>query len=192
MSQFVEQGHLGGYIAGGDEATYYPDLWDWFIGMGWRTILDIGCGEGHSTRYFRERDALVVPIDGIAQPQLADFILHDFTEGPWRYSLGEHRFGLAWCCEVVEHIEEQYLPNLLETFAYCKVVAMTHAEPGQQGYHHVNCQPYTYWRGALAAFGFRLDEGLTAAARALAARNTNPYNHFVRSGLIFCSSLPAS
>lgn len=187
---YVEQAHLGGYVKGGDDATFYPDLWKWLVkDHGVRTVLDIGCGEGHSLKAFRELGCEVVGTDGIAQED-PDIHVVDYTKGPpedlWAYgAVPATEFDLGWCCEVVEHIEERYLPNLLSDFERCGLICMTFAEPGQQGYHHVNLQTADYWLGALAAIGFQLDRPLTDMTRLRSAANTNPYNHYRRSGLAF-------
>jgi SAM-dependent methyltransferase len=174
--------HLGGYIAGGDEATIYPELWDWLVDQHHvRSVVDVGCGEGIALKYFRERDCQVLGYDGIAQPDF-DILQWDFTEAA-PPPLGT--FDLAWCCEFVEHVEERFVPNFLPVFEQANMVAMTHAAPGQPGWHHVNNQPAAYWKGALAAVGFRYDHRLTIEARTQAGLNTNPYNHFVRSGMVF-------
>lgn len=185
---FVEQGHLGGYIEGGDDATWYPDLWDWLCEQPregqWR-VLDIGCGEGHSLKYFRDvLSCVVVGTDGVEQDD-PDIHVVDYTKGTSGILPYEPAFDIGWCCEVVEHIEERYLPNLLEDFARCDTVLLTHAEPGQQGYHHVNLQTADYWKGALAAIGYRYDPELTEITRLRATANPNPWNHYKRSGLAF-------
>ena len=58
MSQFYIDSanpHLGGYIVGGDDATYYPHLWDWLVSArGVKSVVDVGCGEGHAARYFAD------------------------------------------------------------------------------------------------------------------------------------------
>lgn len=179
---FVTEGHLGGYIRGGDPATLYPQLWDWlYRELNVRSVIDVGCGEGWALRHFRELGCTVTGIDGI--PQDDPDILH------WDYTYGEFQFkgnaDLVWCCEFVEHVEEQYVPNFLETFKLGRMVVMTHATPGQPGWHHVNNQPAAYWRGALAAAGMRFSHSLTIQARSEAAKNPHPLNHFVRSGMVF-------
>ena len=197
MSQFytdTENPHLGGYCLGGDEATYYPDLWRWLVEeRGVRSVIDVGCGEGHAFQFFEGLLGRlnVTGIDGIPQehPMIEQ---HDYTTGPyipWGYE--EEKADLVWSCEFVEHVEERYVPNFLETFRCADLVLMTHAEPGQLGHHHVNCQPDSYWIGAMAAIGYRLDQKLTDRARQLAALNRNPYNHFARSGLAFSAVFPA-
>jgi hypothetical protein len=185
-----ERPHLGGYIVGGDEATYYPDLWRWLVeDCGVKSVVDVGCGEGHAARYFADLGCHVIGIDGVWQlSQNWQFVMHDFTRGPWSRVRGnrmEAATDLVWSCEFVEHIEERYVPNFLEAFLMAPLVLMTHAGPGQAGHHHVNCQPTSYWQGAMAAIGYSLDEHLTEQARSLAALNQNPYNHFARSGLAF-------
>lgn len=179
-------GHLGGYIKGGDPDTYYPELWDWFVGntasvADHLRVLDIGCGEGHSVSYFAELGCEVVGVDGVPQdhPLVAH---HDYTTGPW---VPPGRFDFCWCCEFVEHVEEQYAANYMASFASCQVVAITHAEPGQAGYHHVNCQDDEYWIGLFGEHGFQLDHELTQEGREVSARHPRACNYFARTGLVF-------
>ena len=175
--------HLGGYIKGGDPWTWCPDLWAWFVDThGVRSVIDIGCGEGHALRWFHEAQCLGIGIDGI--PQKSECIVEwDYSKGPYEPTVDlweKGSYDLCWSCEFVEHVEEQHVPNFLATFKCASMVAMTHAEPGQPGWHHVNCQPATYWKGVLAAIGYRYAYEETMEARAL-ARGT----HFERSGMIF-------
>lgn len=178
--------HLGGYVEGGDEATYYPELWDWLVrDFGIRSVIDVGCGDGVAVDHFVDLlkgpvRGEVVGVDGLVKSGMY-LQQHDYTTGP--YVPGD--FDLCWSCEFVEHVEERYVPNFLATFACAKHVLMTHAEPGQEGHHHVNCRPSDYWMGAMAAIGYSWDRALTEAARQQAAKNTNPWNHFKRSGLAF-------
>lgn len=181
---FVDQSkaHLGGYIKGGDAATYYPDLWKWMVNkLGIKKVVDVGCGEGHALKFFRdELGCDVMGIDGLPQED-EDTSVHDFTDGPCHAP----ECDLIWCCEFVEHVEERFMLNFLTTFRYGKYVALTHAEPGQSGHHHVNCKHPQYWIGAMAAIGFKFDDILTKCARIAASSNANVFNHFKRSGLVF-------
>jgi SAM-dependent methyltransferase len=179
----VVQGHLGGYVEGGDPATYYPELWSWLVkSAGVRSVIDIGCGDGRSTLYFAELGCDVLGVDGV--PQSSPLIArHDFAFGPL---VPSRSFDLAWCCEFVEHVEECFAPNFVATLASVTgLLLMTHAFPGQGGHHHVNCRPPEYWARMMSAAGFQLDPRLTATTRELARANGNPYNHYVRSGLAF-------
>lgn len=174
--------HLGGYIPGGDPATYFPELWEWLVReKGVKSVIDVGCGEGQALRFFEELGCRISGVDGIEQDHPRIYA-HDYTQGPLAI---RDPFDLVWSCEFVEHVEERYLPNFLTTFQCANAVLMTHADPGQPGHHHVNCQPASYWKGTMASAGFRFDEDFTREAREKAALNTFPINHFARSGLAF-------
>lgn len=177
--------HLGGYIRGGDPATYFPDLWRWLVEeWGVQSVIDVGCGEGHAVKFFRDELGIRAHgIDGLRQRD-PDITQHDFSKGPLRMIPGGF-YDLAWSCEFVEHVEERYIRHFLRVFRECRWVLLTHADPGQRGHHHVNCRPADYWVGVLAAAGFRYDEVSTLQARGVAALNRNKDNHFVRSGLAF-------
>jgi SAM-dependent methyltransferase len=112
-------------------------------------VLDVGCGQGFAVEFLANRRYRVLGIDGSElaktlnrRPDL--FQQHDLNTGPWK---SETTFDAVWCCEVAEHIAEPYVPNLIETFraSGARYVFLTHARPGQQGYHHVNCQEPGYW-----------------------------------------------
>lgn len=183
---FVEHGHLGGYIPGGDDATYYPVLWEWLVSgeEQVKSILDVGCGEGIALEYFELVGAQGLGIEGVPQNN-PHIIPHDYTEGPWSSRWYGHLWDLVWCCEFVEHVEEEFVPNFLETFKQSKTVLMTHAMPGQQGYHHVNLQTPRYWIEQMRSIDYSLDVDLTLTTRTLAGYNPSPWNHYVRSGLAF-------
>lgn len=184
----VEAGHLGGYVAGGDRATTFPELWRWIVDdLKVGSVIDVGCGDGVAVDFFANLGVRVLGIDGV--PQENDRIIeHDYTEGPvdWAaYPGWDEGVGLIWSCEFVEHVAEPYVPNFLETFRHGAIVLMTHADVGQPGYHHVNCRPADYWIGALAAIGYELSATLTEMTRAVARANPDPWNHYARSGLAF-------
>lgn len=177
-------GHLGGYIPGGDPATFYPDLWSWLVKgpLAIKSVLDVGCGEGLAMQVFKSLGLdRVVGIEGVEQSN-PDIVKWDFTQGPVHL---EGSFDLVWACEFVEHLDEHYIRNLLPTFHKGKLVLMTHAFPGQQGYHHVNCRTEDYWLGFMLGAGFDYSPGLTFKTREIAAKNEDPYNHYLRSGLAF-------
>jgi hypothetical protein len=112
-------------------------------------------------------------------------VLHDFCQGAFG---GQRRFDLVWSCEFLEHVDEQYLPNILKTCGLAtRVIAVTHAFPGQAGHHHVNCQPATYWIKHFESLGFCCAVSSTIAARRRTLKDHDRVNHFARSGLIFVS-----
>lgn len=197
--------HLGGFVPGGDPATYYPELWTWLVEeFGARSILDVGAGDGVAVDFFKSAfvkfhgekygatqafaATKAVGIDGVKQEN-SDIKEWDYTKGPYIYpnahSIITGTWDLIWSCEFVEHVEEQYVGNFLETFKTGKTVLMTHGEPGQQGHHHVNLQTPFYWIKKMREIGYNLDSRLTQQTRFLAVYNKSPYNHYVRSGLAF-------
>ena len=193
----VDEGHLGGYIRAssspapsglrvdhGDPLTYTPDLWQWFVEeLGVGSVLDVGCGEGIAAAHFRSLGCDVSGIDGSEQARrdsrIPDaHVVHDFTAGPF---LSATEVDLVWCCEFVEHVEEQYSSSFLELFgASRQYLAMTYAAPGQPGWHHVNCQPAGYWIDRIERLGFAYHESLTESARDHAG-----HSHFGVRGLVF-------
>lgn len=179
--------HLGGYVPGGDAATWFPELWAFVVkDLGVKSMLDLGCGEGHAVRYFQ--DSLGVEAIGVeGTPQQAEDIRihqHDY-DGPEGVLWKPPPVDLIWSCEVVEHIEERWVSNIIPTLRMSAVVMMTHAFPGQPGYHHVNCREPEYWKGFMTAAGFLFDQEYTDLTRSVARLNQSPYNHYARAGMVF-------
>lgn len=195
MGEFVTDGHLGGYVAGGDPDTWYPNLWTWLIAaLSVERVIDVGCGDGATVDWFVSRGVEVFGLDGVEQEDHPLVVEHDYTEGPYPHIWGADERGepltppgidLIWSCEFVEHVEAQYVDNFLATFQLARYVAMTHALPGQPGWHHVNCQDSDYWVEQLGRYGMILDPHLTAQARAVASTDPAVNNYFARSGLVF-------
>lgn len=182
-SEQATAGHLGGYTRGGNPATWYPELWTWLVRrLVIRSVLDVGCGEGQSTRFFQSLGCHVLGVEGL--PQVSPLIVtHDYQTGPYRPS---EPFDLVWSCEFVEHVEERHASNFLETFCAARqFLLVTHAVPGQGGHHHVNERHASYWIERIEALGFRYDPRLTAATRYLSVSNETPWNHYLHSGLAF-------
>lgn len=177
--QFVTAEHLGGYVQGGDPNTYAPEVWEYFMTLcNVKSVLDIGAGEGHAANWFHKKGCKVMAIEGdpngyrVCCENLGkeSAILHDYTEGFVRLPQLS-RYDLVWCCEFVEHVEERFSRNFLHTFQYGDLIAMTHAVPGQPGWHHVNCQPQEYWVNRVESLGLHvfkpdLSNGLRAITRA--------------------------
>lgn len=190
MNKMIEDiNGLGGYVSGslGDPWTYTPFLWDQLIEKYKpKCIYDIGCGEGHATKYFIDKGIEAYGIEGSSKAQETKviddkhFILHDFKE-PYNHRV---KADMIWCCEFVEHIEEKYLSNVLDIMNKPKVrvIAMTHAYPGQGGWHHVNCRMPIYWIEKIEELGFKYDE------YSVKSRRYAPNSHWERSGLIFIRS----
>jgi SAM-dependent methyltransferase len=174
---------LGGNVIGGDRRTFHPTLWSLLVErFAIESVLDVGCGEGHCVRYFAEHGIRAFGFDGLRQNierAVVPIELHDLRSGPFVAPV-----DLVHCCEVVEHVDERYLPNVLRTLANGRVIAMTHAVPGQGGHHHVNCQPAEYWIERVEALGYTFLPDVTAEGKASIER-ADHWTYFVGTGLIF-------
>jgi hypothetical protein len=149
--------HLGGCIVWGDPGTAAFSVWDRLISdYGVRSMIDVGCGAGHSMDYFLERGVDAWGVEGFeaalsAAKNRSRIFEHDYGDGPF---VPDTEYDLAWSCEFVEHVYEELSENFLATFSKCRMVAMTHGVPGQPGYHHVNCQWPDYWIARMQSLGF--------------------------------------
>jgi len=186
--------HLGGCSKRGDPATWTPQVWDTLIKMfDINSVLDVGCGYGHSTKYFSEKVEKVLGIEG-SEKAIKDSLIkekiiqHDYSEGSF---VPNDIFDLIWCCEFVEHVEEIFMNNFLETFKKAKFIAMTYASPGQGGHHHVNEQPESYWIDAMKHHNFIFLEKETKELKRIAFEDGKIHNsvyndnHFAHRGLVF-------
>jgi SAM-dependent methyltransferase len=157
--------HLGGNVVGGDDCSYVPDVWEWLVAEFLPTsILDVGCGTGIAVEYFHNMGLDAVGFDGLPQNVLNAVVpikLHDLNEGPFI----SRKYDMVWCCELVEHVEEQYLPHILKTFKLGEIIAMTHGLPGQGGWHHVNEQLPAYWIDKMQEAGFEYLEELSECSK---------------------------
>ena len=169
----IQDGHLGGFIAGGDPDTFDPVVWqDLIKGFKPRNLIDIGCGEGHAIKWFVDNGVDGIGIEGSTKalensPVKDRITIHDYTKGPYRV---ESSFDLAWSCEFVEHVESQFSNNYMTTFNASPVVAMTYSEPqwSSGGHHHVNCQPQSYWNTVFEFWGYMWMEEYSMHLRSIA------------------------
>src|SRR2546423_1079096 len=121
---------------------------------GCRSVLDVGCGTGAwLSEYanhgiddylgvdgeYLDRRRLLIPADrfrpiDVGQP----------------FALGR-RFDLVQCLETAEHIRPDASRTIVANLtAHGDRVLFSAAAPGQGGEHHVNEQPYEFWRALFA------------------------------------------
>jgi 2-polyprenyl-3-methyl-5-hydroxy-6-metoxy-1,4-benzoquinol methylase len=174
--------HLGGNIAEGDSATWCPSSWKYIIEKYQiKSVMDVGSGMGHAAKWFYENGLEVTAVEGLKEnvdKALFPTISHDLTEAPFHISV-----DLVNCIEVVEHIEEKFLENLLTTLCQGKYLFMTHAVPGQGGWHHVNEQHTEYWINHLKRYNFELFKEDSKEIQKLA--KSDGAKHITRNGMLF-------
>jgi len=176
---------LGGNIEHGDPFSYAPSLWRYLIErFGASSILDVGAGQGHAARFFYNAGCITYATEGLienVERSIFPLIHHDLRKSGFSVKV-----DIVYCNEVVEHVDEKYVENVMSTLTCGKIAAITHALPGQRGYHHVNCQPPEYWIKKFEERGFAHIIEDTNRARKLAERDGA--SHFARSGLVFGKS----
>lgn len=145
-----------------------------------RSLLDIGCGPGDMVKLARSIGYDADGIDGdYSLKRNIDVILHDFIKGPYIHN---KNYDLGYSCEFVEHVEEKYIPNFMESFKSCKQVVISFAPPGTKGYHHVNCNTQEYWIDVFKKNNFAFDAVITSQIR----ENSTMQRNFIRQqGLYF-------
>lgn len=178
LAEAAAPAHLGGH----ESLTQFDEgAFNWLASrFEARSFLDIGCGPGGMAAYALSRGLDARGVDG--DPTYArgsPFIIeHDFSKGP----LDAGTYDLGWAVEFVEHVDEDFVPNFMATFAGCRNAFITAAVPGQPGHHHVNCQWGDYWIARFAEAGFRYDEEATRGVR---KASTMSSRFTEQTGLVF-------
>jgi len=179
------ESHLGGNIREGDPFTFAPKTWQYLIDrFAVSSILDLGAGLGYASAYFHSLGKKVISVDGMTHNcdnAIYPTIKFDLETGPVRCVV-----DLVHCQEVVEHIEEKFLDNLLTSMTCGKIIVMTHAVPGQGGYHHVNEKPAEYWIEHLKRFHCTLLEEDSNRVRKLATEDGAIF--LAATGMVFSNS----
>lgn len=188
----VYENHLGGFFYDGDPATYYPEMWEYLVNVfKIKSVLDIGCGRGFSTKFFKSLNCDVIGVDGsekIKEMSLVpeSFVLNDYEKGS---AINDGRtFDLCWSCEFVEHVYEQYIPNFMNDFKKCRYVAMTFAYVGQTGWHHVNENTQEYWIDVFKKNDFTFYPEITDVLKQK-TKMEGITSHFHHRGLFFVNNL---
>lgn len=144
------------------------------------TFLDIGCGPGGQIDIAESLGLKAYGLDGDpfmaknAKVTLCDFSVSKVDTSSMEYS----SYDIGWSTEFLEHVEAEYIENFMSAFEICKYVVFTHATPGQGGYHHVNEQPFEYWKKIFEDYGFEYDEGLTKKIKEASTMRKKKLNHF--------------
>ena len=123
------------------------------------SVLDVGCAEGVWLNAWRDSGASeIAGVDGayVERAKLripADCFTAADLANP--FDLGR-RYDLVQSLEVAEHLPpraaEAFVANLVRHAR--GLVLFSAAPPGQGGEHHVNEQPYEYWRALFRRYRF--------------------------------------
>jgi hypothetical protein len=175
--------HLGGNMRGGDANTDYgATLWPWIINNYHpQVLMDVGCAEGHALRWFADKGVKAIGVEGLVQNAKRcrePVLVHDLTTGP----VLVQGVDAIWCCDVVEHVEEKYIDNVLTTLRQAPICFLIHGtqEHDVSGWHHVNNQGHEYWIEKMESVGMMYDKDGTAKAKEVAGEGW-----FMHSGKIF-------
>lgn len=174
--------HLGGNIAERDPATFCPSAWEYILKkFNIKTVTDVGAGRGWAAKWFSTQRIDVTAIEGLednVKNSVYPLIEHDVTLAPFI-----KKVDLVNCIEVVEHIDEAFIENLLDTLCSGQYLLITHATPGQGGYHHVNEQHSDYWINHIEQRGYQFSSDDTSTVRMLAKNDGSVWVE--RNGLFF-------
>ncbi len=176
----------GGNLFFGDPQSFSPKVYEYVIKRhNVRSVLDVGAGLGQVSYYLHHTFNLpVVGIEGLpfnVQNACYPLSYHNLNDGPWRGTPCD----LVTCVEVVEHIEEKYIGNLLDTLCSGRLLLMTFARKGTHGQFHVNEQDDQYWVDKVATRNFGLLMMDTQIVRKLGAQEAHCPTYFATSGLLF-------
>lgn len=186
--RLAQGGHVGGNIIEGDPLTFAPSVWTYMIErFSVRSVLDLGCGAAFSSRWFASKGLDVLAVDGFRdniERSVFPAVQIDLTK-----MAVATRVDLVHCQEVVEHVEEAFIDNVLASLACGRVVLMTHALPHPQGlaqgHHHVNEKPPEYWFAAMARVNCHVLPEDTNRVRRLAVAEGAKY--LAETGLVLAN-----
>lgn len=128
------------------------------------TIADYGCGPGKYVAEFNKNQIDAIGYDGSPDTtKIANqyCFVKDLTE-----VIDEQKDAIM-CLEVGEHIPEKFEHVLLNNIAKNarKLVILSWAIPGQDGYGHINCKTNEYIIGRMAILGFKYNADLSNEGR---------------------------
>ena len=173
---------LGGNMWQGDPWTFSPRVWRYIIDrFAAESILDVGSGRGYAAQWFHKAGCKVVAMDAeIINVKNALFptVLHNIMHSSFFCPV-----DVVHCQEVAEHIPEAFVQSFLDTLCNGKFIVMSHAEPGQDGHSHINCQPSKYWIEHIESKHYSLLIDDTTRVKKIA--ESEGAFHLARSGLVF-------
>lgn len=131
--------------------------------LSFKTVLDLGCGNGYIIDRLGERGWSVIGVDGsrAVLPFRPSTKIRDLRSP---IDVGQH--DLVICTEVAEHLPEYAADTLVRNICRSStdLIFFSAATPGFGGHLHLNEQQPEYWLEKFEAFGdFHRDDALTEA-----------------------------
>lgn len=167
--------HLGGWSLQTDIGGISNNTFNFMMGiLGIKSVLDIGCGRGISTKYFHDKGATVLCVEGSHEAvthsllPAARIVEHDYTLGPW---WPNRTYDACWSVEFLEHVSRQYAANYMASFRRCALIFASRSRWG--GHHHVEVHPEWWWVTRFRMRGFVFDRELTDVVRRQATIDQN-------------------
>ncbi|KAJ1442041.1 hypothetical protein B484DRAFT_442454 [Ochromonadaceae sp. CCMP2298] len=168
--------HLGGFTDS-DLMGISENVFNYMVGgLAVKSLVDVGCGKGVSTKNFLSKRVKVLCVEGshdaVSQSLLpaSDVVEHDFSLGPW---WPKDTYDAVWSVEFLEHVGRQYMDNYLPVFHKSALLFVTSS--GFGGWHHVEVHARWWWKSRLAAAGFVYSRDLSMQVReyAIAGKNAS-------------------
>lgn len=114
-----------------------------------KTVIDIGCGEGHWAKAFEDLGAEVVGVDGdYVKSPVVPFVPANLANSiPALSDLPHKRFDLVVSLEVAEHLPAKRADSFVaDLCSLADHILFSAAIPSQGGVDHINEQWFsTYW-----------------------------------------------
>ena len=153
---------------------------------GCKSLVDIGCGPGgQAVEAIKMGYDNAIGIDGDftlkhAKIDNITWITHDYTTGPL---LLKSACDLAWSCEFVEHVKEDYIDNYMKTFQAADIAAMTFHPPSKkENPWHFNEQKEDYWLDVFKNYGWYFNRAVTEETKKCSTMQRKFYR---TCGLVF-------
>lgn len=191
----IDEQHLGGFTER-DNNTISPNAWNFMLSeLAVKSMVDLGCGRGYSTKYFLDHGTDVLCIEGSHDAIRQSFlprdriVQHDFSRGPWWPG---RTYDLVWSTEFLEHVGRQYMENYLPVFQRSALVMFSSS--GWGGWHHVEVHAPWWWIARMEARGLVYSEELSEVVRSMVSYDINNLAHggVLRNIMVFINPAVAS
>jgi len=185
----TDAAHIGGWMRN-DTQGWEPHLWNWMVDViKLKTFVDVGCGAGVVTKYMLDRGVDARCVEASNEAINTSFvprdriIQHDFTRGPW---YPKEVVDVAYTVEFLEHVEPQYLDNIMALLKSARYVVMAASKHG--GWSHVNVHFKWWWVEVMESYGFKHSPQMTDVLRSLTLKShqlQRGYAYLMHTGLVF-------